>query len=269
MTFELIEDGTYFGKNFKEYLRMINYIPTSENKIIINFVLNKYTVSDSLKYPTDFIKNIVKSCKDGWEKCNKNDTYIFISTPSLNAMKIKTDMTPIAEAAMICEKFLFDKENAKVFRPVSLIDIVDENIKGLTDERDTLITRIMKVGNGGLIEIHGQGNQKRMFMTMLEACRALFEFTDYPAKLLNVSEVNSNFPIVIHTTVNIKIRDLVHYLSKAFGYNYLFIKDPIPHQDMIQTRINLPYSYYDTTRDIKLISMSINRMRKNLLSENN
>lgn len=269
MTFELIEDNTYFGKNFKEYLHMINYIPTSENKIVINFIVNKYTVSDSLNSPCEFINNIVKSCKEGYAKCTDKDTYIFISTPSLNTMKVKTDMTPIAEAAMICEKFLFDKINAKVFRPVSLIDIVDENVKGLADERDTLITRIMKCPPGGLIEIHGQGNQKRMFMTMLEACRALFEFVDFPAKLLNISELSSDFPILIHTTVNIKIRDLVHYLSKAFGYNYLFVKDPIPHQDMIQTRINLPYSYYDTTRDIKLISMSINRMRKNLLSENN
>lgn len=265
MTFVLIGSETYFGKNFKEYLNMINYIPTSENKIYIDFILNKYTLSDSLESPSDFIRQIVKHCKDNYSSLTEKDKYIFISTPSLNTMKVRNDMSPFAEAAMICEEFLKNKPNAKVFRPVSLIDVVDEKVKGLVDEKDTLITKIVKVPPGGLIEIHGKGEQKRMYMTMLEACRALYEFVDYPAKMLNISEINSDFPIHIHTTVNIKIRDLVHYLSKAFGYNYLFIKDPRNnYQDMIQTRFNHPYSYYDTTRDIKLISTSINRMRENL-----
>lgn len=265
MTFVIIGSETYFGKNFKEYLNMINYIPTSENKIYIDFILNKYTLSDSLESPSDFIKGIVKHCKDNYSILSEKDKYIFISTPSLNAMKTRNDMSPFAEAAMICEEFLKNKSNAKVFRPVSLIDVVDEKVKGLVDERDTLITKIVKVPPGGLIEIHGKGEQKRMYITMLEACKALYEFVDYPAKMLNISEINLDFPIHIHTTVNIKVRDLVHYLSKAFGYNYLFIKDPRNrYQDMIQTKLNHPYSYYDTTRDIKLISTSINRMRENL-----
>lgn len=265
MTFVLIEDETYFGKNFKEYLHMINYIPTSENKIYINFILNKYTLSDSLECPSDFIRQIVKHCKDNYSILSENDKYIFISTSSLNAMKTRNDISPLAEAAMICEEFLKNKPNAKIFRPVSLIDVVDVRVKGLVDERDTLITKIMKVPPGGLIEIHGKGEQKRMYMTMIEACKALFEFIDYPVKLLNISELTSDFPVHIRTTVNIKVRDLVHYLSKAFGYNYLFIKDPRNnYQDMIQTRFNHPYSYYDTTRDIKYLSMCIERMRENL-----
>lgn len=264
MTFELIEENTYFGKNFKEYLHMINYIPTSQDKIVINFIYSKYTFSDSMDYPDEFMNTIVNSCKEGWKKCGLNDTYIFISTPSLNE-KYRTTLHCFASAAKKCEEFLKDKPNAKVFRPVTLIDVVDENVKGLTDERDTLITRIMKCPPGGLIEIHGKGEQKRMYMTMMEACRALFEFVDYPAKLLNVSEASSDFPIVIHTSVNIKVKDLVHYLSKAFGYNYLYVKDPRrSDQDMIQSRYNLPYSYYDIARDIKRISMCIERMRRNL-----
>ena len=265
MTFELIEDETYFGKNFKEYLHMINYIPTTENKIYIDFILNKYTVSDSLESPTDFIKRIVKHCKDNYSRCNENDKYIFISTSSLNAMKTRNDISPFAEAAMICEEFLKNKPNAKIFRPVSLIDVVDVRVKGLVDERDTLITKIMKTPPGGLVEIHGRGEQKRMYIVMVDACRALFEFVDYPAKMLNISELTSDFPIRIRTTVNIKVRDLVHYLSRAFGYNYLFIKDPrSKYQDMIQTKLNHPYSYYDTTRDIKYLSMCIERMRENM-----
>jgi hypothetical protein len=180
-------------------------------------------------------------------------------------MKVRTDISPFTEAAMICEEFLKNKPNAKVFRPVSLIDVVDVRVKGLVDERDTLITRIMKTAPGGLIEIHGKGEQKRMYMTMIEACRALFEFVDYPAKMLNISELTSDFPIYIRTTVNIKVRDLVHYLSKAFGYNYLFVKDPRnKYQDMIQTRFNHPYSYYDIARDIKYLSICIERMRENI-----
>ena len=265
MTFELIEDETYFGKNFKEYLHMINYIPISENKIVIDFTLNKYTFSDSLESPSEFINQVYKHCKDNYSKCKENDKYMFISTPSLNAMKVRNDICPIAEAALLCEEFLKNKPNAKIFRPVSLIDVVDVNVKGLVDERDTLIMKIVKVRPGGLIEIHGKGEQKRMFITMIEACRALFEFVNYPAKMLNISEITSDFPIHIRTTVNIKIRDLVHYLSRAFGYKYLFIKDPRNnYQDMIQTRFNYPYSFYDTTNDIKYLSMSIERMRENM-----
>jgi hypothetical protein len=176
-------------------------------------------------------------------------------------------MSPLAEAAYMCENYLKDKPNAKIFRPVSLVDVVNVRVKGLVDERDTLITRIMKVKPGGLIEIHGKGEQKRMYMTMIEACRALFEFVNYPGRMLNISELSltqSDFPIHIRTTVNIKVRDLVHYLSRAFGYKYLFITDPNRYQDMIQCRFNYPYSYYDTTRDIKYLSMCIERMRENL-----
>jgi hypothetical protein len=261
MTFVLIEDDTYFGKNFKEYLNMINYIPTSEHKIYINFILNRYTISSLSNTPNEFI---LKQCKDTYSILNENDIYIFISTPSLNAIKPLSEMSPLAEAAYMCENYLKDKPNTKIFRPVSLVDVVDVRVKGLVDERDTLITRIMKVQPGGLIEIHGRGEQKRMYMTMIEACRALFEFVNYPAKLLNISELTSNFPIHIRTTVNIKVRDLVHYLSRAFGYKYLFITDPIRYQDMIQCRFNYPYSYYDTTRDIKYLSMCIERMRENM-----
>jgi nucleoside-diphosphate-sugar epimerase len=265
MTFELIESNTYFGMNFKEYLRKINYIPTSQNKIVINFIMDKYSTDDAIKNRARYVDIVVNNCKQGYMRCSENDKYIFISSPSVNSMKPLSELSPCGEAAKICEKYLKDKINAKVFRPVSLMDVVDTEVKGLVGSKDTIIHKIMRISPGATFEIHGKGEQKRMFMTMYDACEALYEFINYPAKVLDVSEIKSDFPILIKTTVNIKIRDLVHYLSRIFGFKYLFVNDPRGvYQDSIQSRFNYPYSYYDTTRDIKYIAMCIEKMRKNL-----
>ena len=253
-----------------EWLKNEAIINAIENSIIVNFAAISF-VDYSIENPNKTIANNVRCCDNGLKLFKKGaKKFIHISTDEVNAMKPEHELSPYIVSKKKCEELckVVNKEKEyqgkiKIIRPVNLMDVINCKFHGLNQKNPCLLKKISELNKGGLIEIHGDGNQMRMFMTMRNACDLLFNVA-----LANLGPEKDLFDVVDTPslrTCDIKIRDLV------FGFKYLFVKDPRGRfQDMTycisQNIKRETYSYYSSSRDCAKIVESLKRMRNSFFN---
>ena len=228
---------------------------------LINFAATSF-VDDCIADPNKSMSNNVKCCINGLNVAKNHVAYItdytYISTDEVNVMKSEGELSPYVISKRKCEDFLKDRESVKIMRPVNLMDVMIPGVSGLRQKNNCLLKILSEKPSH--VYIHGKGEQMRMFMKMRVACEELFKFVLGSEKMLDIT---------LHPelrTTNIKIRDIVHYLSAALHYNYSFIKDPRgQYQDYNYCvgKNHKPYSFYTSTRDIAIILESVKRMSEN------
>lgn len=225
---------------------------------IINFAATSF-VDDCIANPNESMLNNVMCCMNGLKICKNHVAYItdytYISTDEVNVMKPDAELSPYVISKRKCEDYLKDINSVKIMRPVNLMDVMVPGVSGLRQKNNCLLKILSEKPTH--VHIHGNGEQMRMFMKMNVACEELFKFVFSEEKMLDIT---------LHPelrTTNIKIRDIVHYLSAALHYNYSFVKDPRKkYQDFNYCvgKNNKPYSFYTSTRDIGIILGSVKRM---------
>lgn len=244
-----------------------------DNSIIVNFAAISF-VDYSIENPNRTIVNNVKCCENGLKLFKKGARkFIHISTDEVHAMKPEHELSPYIVSKKKCEELCMKvnsdekyKGKIKIIRPVNLMDVINCKFHGLNQRNPCLLKKISELNKGGLIEIHGDGNQMRMFMTMRNACDLLFNVA-----LATLGPEKDLFDVVETPnlrTCDIKIRDLVQYICKVFGFKYLFVKDPRGRfQDMTYciTKREI-YSYYSSSRDCAKIVESLKRMRNSFFN---
>lgn len=201
----------------------------SENVRIINFAAMSF-VDDSISNPNECINNNTK-CLDTAMKLYtliSEKTYcelIHISTDEVNVVKPDKNKSPYVKSKLICEDMLLNSSGIeyKILRPVNLMGYCfNKKIPALRQKNECLLKKI--ICKPDIIYIHGSGTQRRMFMTMTDACEVLF----------NLFKFNSNSRIIDITdykfrkyrTLNLQIKDIVIYLSKYYGFKYEYVEDP-------------------------------------------
>lgn len=292
MYFILLGGDGYFGRNFAQYIQpskvlivdkhpnsAINYIEhdlrheiklkqniTSEHEIIIiNFAAISF-VDDSIANPDETIDNNLKCCINGYKlfKSINASKYIYISTDEVRVDKPYETLSPYVKSKILCEEYLAEEsknnKNIKIMRPVNLMDVVDE-LPELNQQNKCLLNIIANIPEGGLIHIHGTGEQKRMFMRMETACKILYDICISKVNRLFDPDRLLLFDIVEYPslrTKNLKIKDIVIYLAHKLNFKYDYIEDPRgKYQDMTYSK-----HYANSSNGLDLIYKSVLRMKK-------
>ena len=213
--------------NFKEF-------ENSNTKIIIvNFAAISF-VDYSILNPEETINNNVNCCINGYNLFetlkSKMKKYVYISTDEVNVNKDDDELSAYVISKRKCEDFIKDKmkinNNIYILRPVNLMDVIKPGIKELKQQNKCLlnkITNIISNSTNEKVQIHGTGEQKRMFMTLLNACNILFEICNSEDKYENIIDVVKLSNI---RTCNLKIKDIVLYIKSIYNFEIEYINDP-------------------------------------------
>ena len=252
-------DG-YFGRNFYEYISATNkcvvvdkntntyypnniYFQHDLNKpfeedlkadIVINFAAISF-VDYSIIHPEETYTNNFNCCMNGLKLAHRiGAKYIYISTDEVNVNKDEKSLSPYVISKRLCEEYLSDKE-CQIIRPVNLMGICEAK-KGLRQKQKCLLNNIVDaIINKQKVYIHGNGEQKRMFMGMRPACHLLRDIVNgnYKEKIIDVVKMPN------YRTKDLKIRDIVYYLQNVYKYEIEFIEDPRGvYQDKTYNEIN-------------------------------
>ena len=229
------------------------------NVIIINFAAISF-VDYSILHPEETIINNLNCCINGYKLSEKlKSKYIYVSTDEVNVNKSDKELSPYIISKRKCEDFLKSK-NAFILRPVNLMDIIEPGIKGLKQKNECLLNKIVNVveNKSGKIQIHGTGEQKRMFVTMINACDILFEISEKFNERIKIIDVVN---ISDKRTNDLKIKDIVEYLKNIYNFEIEYIDDPRGiYQD--KTYLNVENNNSETENDLKIISNVIDRLLK-------
>ena len=136
-------------------------------------------------------------------------------------------------------------------------DINDKNDKIINNDNNKNIDVINENECLNKIQIHGTGEQKRMFMTMNNACDILFEisFKNVKDKIIDVTKISNK------RTTDLKIKDIVLYLKNIYNFEIEYINDPRGiYQDKSYLNVeNNESNNSEIKNDLKLISNVISR----------
>lgn len=233
--------------------------------IIVNFAAISF-VDYSILYPNETIKNNLNCCINGYKlflNLNLKSKYIYISTDEVNVDKPNKELSPYVISKRKCENFLngifnldSNLENVFIIRPVNLMDVIEPGIEGLKQKNKCLLNKIVDIikNKSEKVQIHGTGEQKRMFMTMLNACDILFNISDNNFKIIDVVKISDK------RTTDLKIKDIVEYLKNIYNFEIEYVDDPRGiYQD--KTYLNLEDdNSLEIENDLKLISNVVNRL---------
>lgn len=247
-------------KHFKKLIKS-EPIENLKDKIfaVINFAAISF-VDYSIEHPEETIENNYNCCVNGWKLCQELNCpkYVYISTDEVNVDKEEKYLSPYVISKRKCEEFLLNicdapalsssSNNDKnknpetlILRPVNLMGTVEPHFEPLVQKNPCLLKKIADVinkkNNVPKIQIHGSGNQRRMFMEMKIACEVLhlFIFNGFDAKILDITEYPE------FRTQNLRIKDIVLYLSRKYGFAYEHVQDPrgVYQDDNYLTGLNL------------------------------
>ena len=232
--------------------------------IIINFAAISF-VDYSILHPEETINNNLNCCINGYKlfmNLKLNSLYIYISTDEVNVNKKFSELSPYVISKRKCEDFLKSLNNSSIiiYRPVNLMDVIDPMIKELKQKNKCLLNKIVDVilNKSGCVQIHGTGEQKRMFMTILNACYILYNINANGSNGIKIIDVT----LTNKRTCDLKIKDIVLYLKNIYNFEIEYVKDPRSiYQDETYLKSNnlLTNSYED---DLILISKVIERLIK-------
>lgn len=227
-----------------------------QNTIVVNFAAISF-VDYSIEHPEETIENNYNCCVNGLRLCKELNCpkYVYISTDEVNVDKEEKHLSPYVVSKRKCEEFLinnFDGHNSgteiSILRPVNLMGTMEAHSESLNQKNPCLLKKIADVigmiknnanneaqalrrGHDSLnqstndipkIQIHGTGNQRRMFMEMKIACEVLhlFVFDSFDTSILDITEYPE------FRTQNLRIKDIVQYLSRKYGFAYEHVEDP-------------------------------------------
>lgn len=274
------------GMNQKDYIEYdlrneININLKNRNDfneiIIINFAAISF-VDDSISNPDETIDNNLKCCINGYKlyKSMNASKYIYISTDEVRVNKNYDELSPYVVSKMLCEEYLIEKskgnKNIKIIRPVNLMDVVNDKMPELQQQNRCLLNIIANASENDIIHIHGTGEQKRMFMRMDAACKTLYDICISKVNRMFNPDRLLLFDIVDYPslrTKNLKIKDIVIYLSEKLNLKYNYIEDPRgKYQDMTYSK---HYIYPGNLNGLDLIYKSVLRMKylNNIENEKN
>lgn len=223
-------------KKLKNY-DILNKDYRNSNAIVVNFAAISF-VDYSLEHPEETIENNYNCCVNGLRLCKELNCpkYIYISTDEVNVDKEEKHLSPYVVSKRKCEEFLinnFDashKTEISILRPVNLMGTMEAHSESLNQKNPCLLKKIADVigmikngeNNVPKIQIHGTGNQRRMFMEMKVACEVLhlFVFDAFDTSILDITEYPE------FRTQNLRIKDIVQYLSRKYGFAYEHVEDP-------------------------------------------
>ena len=224
------------------------------NVAVVNFAAISF-VDYSINHPEETIENNYNCCVNGLKLCKELNCpkYVYISTDEVNVDKEKEHLSPYVISKRKCEEFLinnFDSSHGieiSILRPVNLMGTMEAHSESLNQKNPCLLKKIadvigmiknneqnlrrrqdennsleQKVNNVPKIQIHGTGNQRRMFMEMKIACEVLhlFVFDSFDTSILDITEYPE------FRTQNLRIKDIVQYLSRKYGFAYEHVEDP-------------------------------------------
>lgn len=210
----------------------------NQNTIVVNFAAISF-VDYSIEHPEETIENNYNCCVNGLKLCKELNCpkYVYISTDEVNVDKAKEHLSPYVISKRKCEEFLinnFEGHNhnpeISILRPVNLMGTMEAHSESLNQKNPCLLKKIadvigmIKQGENNIpkIQIHGTGNQRRMFMEMKIACQVLhlFVFDSFDTSILDITEYPE------FRTQNLRIKDIVQYLSRKYGFAYEHVEDP-------------------------------------------
>jgi nucleoside-diphosphate-sugar epimerase len=237
-----------FAKN-EHFNKLIKSEPIENLKdkifAVINFAAISF-VDYSIEHPEETIENNYNCCVNGWKLCQELNCpkYVYISTDEVNVDKEEKYLSPYVISKRKCEEFLLNldsKIETLILRPVNLMGTVEPHFEPLVQKNPCLLKKIADVinkkNNVPKIQIHGSGNQRRMFMEMKIACEVLhlFIFNGFDATILDITEYPE------FRTQNLRIKDIVLYLSRKYGFAYEHVQDPrgVYQDDNYLTGLNL------------------------------
>jgi len=236
----------------KEIINKIEFF--KDNVIIINFAAISF-VDYSIVHPEETIINNLKCCINGYKLSIhfNNSIYIYISTDEVRVEKDDDDLSPYVISKRKCEKFLKSVLNDKIYiiRPVNLMDVIYPGIKGLKQKNKCLLTNITNsIINNKNVVLHS-GNQKRMFMTVRNACKLLLNVSIFKYNIIDVVEL----PHL--RTSDLKIHDIVYFLQYVYKYKIDIIDNPRgKYQD--ETYLNKNEEY--NKNSLTMVLNAVNRM---------
>jgi len=234
--------------------------------IIINFAAISF-VDYSILYPEETIKNNLNCCVNGYKlflNSNIDSKYIYVSTDEVNVNKPDNELSPYVISKRKCEEYLKNLKNLKhlyIVRPVNLMYVIEPSVKELKQKNNCLLNKIINILKNTCenkkVQIYGTGEQKRMFMTMNNACDILFTISNENIETIKIIDI---VDIPDKRTMDLKIKDIVLYLKNIYKFEVEYINDPRGiYQDL--TYLNNENSL-ENENDLKLISSVINRLIK-------
>lgn len=210
----------------------------NKNTIVVNFAAISF-VDYSIEHPEETIENNYNCCVNGLKLCKELNCSkcVYISTDEVNVDKEEKHLSPYVVSKRKCEEFLinnFEGNNhnpeISILRPVNLMGTMEAHSESLNQKNPCLLKKIADVismiknneNNVPKIQIHGTGNQRRMFMEMKVACEVLhlFVLDAFDTSILDITEYPE------FRTQNLRIKDIVQYLSRKYGFAYEHVEDP-------------------------------------------
>lgn len=227
------KDVTYLQYNLTNFSEsLLESISSESSIIIINFAAMSF-VDDSILNPDECINNNVKCLETAiqlYKKLsrNRNVKLVHISTDEVNVIKPNSEKSPYVKSKLMCEDILRNSEgiNFEILRPVNLMGYCFNcKCKELRQANECLLKKISDKPD--IIYIHGSGCQRRMFMTMTDACETLYSISlDISDKFKNIFNIVDITEYPSLRTSNLQIKDIVIYLSKYYHFKYVYIDDP-------------------------------------------
>ena len=230
---KISNDYSNVEEDFKLFLELKDRVSAIVNFAAVSFV------DYSIEHPDETIENNYSCCVNGLKLANvlNCDNYIYISTDEVNVDKPVAELSPYVISKRNCEKFLKNCEaqalrrendeysvDIKIMRPVNLMGTMEPHFETLNQTNPCLLKKIADVisSGQGKVQIHGSGNQRRMFMDMRIACEVLLLFVDdsFEEKILDITEYPE------FRTQNLKIKDIVMNLQRKYGFPVEYVEDP-------------------------------------------
>ena len=220
---KISSDYSNVEEDFKLFLELKDKVSAIVNFAAVSFV------DYSILHPDETIENNYSCCVNGLKLANvlNCDNYIYISTDEVNVDKPVAELSPYVISKRNCEKFLKNCDtsiNVKIIRPVNLMGTMEPHFESLNQTNPCLLKKIADVisSGQGKVQIHGSGNQRRMFMDMRIACEVLLLFIDdaFDSPILDITEYPE------FRTQNLKIKDIVMNLQRKYGFPVEYVEDP-------------------------------------------
>ncbi len=220
---KISSDYSNVEEDFKLFLELKDKVTAIVNFAAVSFV------DYSIEHPDETIENNYSCCVNGLKLANvlNCENYIYISTDEVNVDKPVEELSPYVISKRNCEKFLKNSDysiNVKIMRPVNLMGTMEPHFETLNQTNPCLLKKIADVisSGQGKVQIHGSGNQRRMFMDMKIACEVLLLFVDdsFEEKILDITEYPE------FRTQNLKIKDIVMNLQRKYGFPVEYVEDP-------------------------------------------
>lgn len=230
---------------------------TTQNTVIVNFAAISF-VDDSILNPDECINNNVKCLESAIQLYEKisNEAYvklIHVSTDEVNVNKPNSEKSPYVKSKIMCEDILRNSGNINytILRPVNLMGYCyNIKCKELRQANECLLKKISD--RPDVVYIHGSGCQRRMFMSMTDACETLYSISidkfkkTFPPEIVDITD----YPLL--RTSNLQIKDIVVYLSKKYHFKYVYVDDPRgKYQD--QSYLKGECEIYNLDSDLKKI----------------